>query len=340
MELQGSQDASTRAEQNKVLLGNSLRVAELQLAALTRPPDAKTDDPSPAIATKTVKAPKKSELLEAQFESFRMRYGENHPDMKRLRAEIAMVKKIEQSEAALPPAPPPPAAPVPGKAEASKKAPPTKPQLVVSREMARQIMDLQENITSLKTQIALVDKELEKRIPERERILRQIGEYQQRLNHLPLREQEMAAMNRDYDMAKANYRSLLDKRISAEMATDLERRQKSERFTVLDPAQPPQKPFKPQRSAIAVIGSVLGLAIGLAAACGNEFRKNTLLGEWELPKEYPILGRVPRIRIPEPVSAVPEIKPRRKWRIVAVSGAVFSLLSLMVAGAYLVWKRF
>ena len=40
---------------------------------------------------------------------------------------------------------------------------------------------------------------------------------------------------------KQNYQALLDKSFSIGMAADLEQKQKGERFTVLDPAQVPQK---------------------------------------------------------------------------------------------------
>jgi hypothetical protein len=38
-------------------------------------------------------------------------------------------------------------------------------------------------------------------------------------------------------------------------------------------------------------GLILAITIALAA----EFNKNVVLGEWELPADTPILGRVPRI---------------------------------------------
>ena len=68
-------------------------------------------------------------------------------------------------------------------------------------------------------------------------ILKAIELYQARMEQLPVREQETAALTRDYEMSKTNYKSLLDKKLAAGMATDMEKRQQGERFTMLDPPE-------------------------------------------------------------------------------------------------------
>jgi uncharacterized protein involved in exopolysaccharide biosynthesis len=121
--------------------------------------------------------------------------------------------------------------------------------------------------------------------------------YEGRVQRLPLREQEMSALTRDYDIAKNNYSSLLDKKIAAEMAGDLERRQKAERFTILDPARTPEKPAKPKRPVLYAMSILGSLGLGIVFAMGKGLSRDRLLGEWELPKDVPILGRVPRIEL-------------------------------------------
>jgi uncharacterized protein involved in exopolysaccharide biosynthesis len=140
-------------------------------------------------------------------------------------------------------------------------------------------------------------KEMEARIADRQRILRSIAEYQAKVERLPIREQELAAVTRDYEMSKENYKSLLDKKMSAEMATDMERRQQAEQFTVQDPARIPSEPSKPKRLALNIGVVVAGLVISMAGAFGLELRKQCFLGEWELPPTVPVLGRVPTIVI-------------------------------------------
>jgi hypothetical protein len=90
-------------------------------------------------------------------------------------------------------------------------------------------------------------------------------------------------------------------------------------------------------------GSMFGLVLGLVVGLGNEFRKATLLGEWELPKSTTILGRLPYIEI-NPGTAEHGLhggKRRiRKLRLAILSSAVLSLLGIIVAGLYLVSRRF
>jgi len=102
----------------------------------------------------------------------------------------------------------------------------------------------------------------------------------------------LTALSRDYEIAKANYKSLLDKRIAAGMATDLERRQQGERFTMIDPAQVPVKPFAPDRPTWAGVSCGFSLLLAVIAGLAREMKRNVLLGEWELPPEITILGRI------------------------------------------------
>jgi hypothetical protein len=89
---------------------------------------------------------------------------------------------------------------------------------------------------------------------------------------------------------------LLQKKLAAGIATDMERSQKSERFAVVDPARMPQKPERSKRLIFGIGGSIAGLIIGLLAGFVLEFRKQAFLGEWELPAGTVVLGRIPRIR--------------------------------------------
>src|SRR5260370_15244017 len=126
---------------------------------------------------------------------------------------------------------------------------------------------------------------------------------QARLRRLTMREQERAEVTREYEMSKANYKSLQDKIFAADMATEMERHQKSERFTVLDPAQTPEKPVSHDRPLFAGIGSFAGLLLSVGFWLFCDIRKNKLLGEWELPDGAVVLGRVPYLGVTQRVSA-------------------------------------
>jgi uncharacterized protein involved in exopolysaccharide biosynthesis len=254
----------------------------------------------------SAQAPKQSEALEDQLAQARARFTEDHPEVIRLRKGVENAKRAEsQRQAAkldtlLSSAQPAPGANLNRKELASVSEPP---------EIAR----ARQQLAGLNAQVKGSDTEIEARKAEQQRILHDLSLYQGRIEHLPVREQEMAQITRDYEMSKENYKSLLDKKMAAEMALDMERRQQSERFTVLDRARLPEKPVKPNRPQLYAIGSGLALALALTMGFSAELRQNVILGEWELPEGVPILGRLPHIEVTiGSLSTKPKV---RGWRL-------------------------
>jgi uncharacterized protein involved in exopolysaccharide biosynthesis len=82
----------------------------------------------------------------------------------------------------------------------------------------------------------------------------QIAFYERRIEDTPRREQELILLTRDYDNQEKNYRSLLDKKIQAQLAENLERKQQGEQFKILDPA----RLLKNHLSPIAIKSSYVG----------------------------------------------------------------------------------
>jgi len=196
--------------------------------------------------------------LKRDLESARARYTENHPDV------ISLKRKIAQIE--------------PKAKEALKK----QEEMIAEREReaAVQAQSLAPARTSVRPPVRQVDPLVErllmqyneqynaalleaKRLREEEKDLKeQIRLYQLRVEETPKREQELLLLTRDYDLLKANYQSMLDKKIQAQMAESLERKQQGEQFKILDPARLPEKPVKPDRNRILMIGAFIGLVSG------------------------------------------------------------------------------
>jgi hypothetical protein len=335
-ELLGNQDAINRAEQNKIVLENTLRVAEASEAMLMRTIQQATTpvpagSPAPRYETNPFPAPlpppSRSETLTRQLENLRIRYQEEHPEIRRLKLELEAALVQEAQEAAAAPKDPP----KPTAAQTAKSAPvpdakplPAPPQLVAELNRER------ERIAGAKTQLALAVKELDGRTADRQRILRNIAEYQGKLERLPMREQEMASITRDYENSKQNYRSLMEKKMSAELAAEMERRQQAERFTLQDPARVPTRPVKPNRQMLNMAAIVAGLAAGLVIALGTELRKSQFLGEWELPAGVTVLGRVPTIVIANP--AQPAHRRPHGVRAGASTAAMLSAVAALLTG--------
>jgi len=150
-------------------------------------------------------------------------------------------------------------------------------------------------VRDLRLQIADANEEMAKQNAERDRILRLMDGYQSRLEQVALLELEMAPLNREYEMAKGNYRSLLEKKASAEMASDMERKTDRNGFTIIDVPRVPKVPSGPPRRLFATIGLLLSGCLGVVIAILADKRKNVILGEWELGTDVNILGRIPSL---------------------------------------------
>lgn len=113
-------------------------------------------------------------------------------------------------------------------------------------------------------------KELEARQDRIRRLLEQVKDYEGRVERTPMREQELSVLVRDYDNMQKNYQALLDKRLNARLAENLEKRQKGEQFRILDPANLPVAPESPKQYLILLGGLVVGCGLGGGAAFALE----------------------------------------------------------------------
>jgi uncharacterized protein involved in exopolysaccharide biosynthesis len=295
MELSGVQDALNRGEQNKMVLQNSLEMAENSEATIARSLQRSTAIPAtpdaPVLVSPSIaRRPSRADELAVQLQSLRIRYSNEHPDVRRAVRELERVRALEEQALAE-------EAKANNLNQKQSQPPSQKPEPVVASLVTPELLRARERTATLRTQMSALDREIARLHVERSRILRDVASYQSRVERLPLREQEMAALTRDYEISKGHYRSLLDKKIAAEMASELERRQKAEKFTILDPARVPEKPAKPNRMLLYAVVTVAGTVLGIVSAVGRELLRDRFLGEWELPKEIAVLARVPHIAL-------------------------------------------
>jgi polysaccharide biosynthesis transport protein len=147
----------------------------------------------------------------------------------------------------------------------------------------------------IESQIAALDQEVQKH-EEREKDLKsQIEYHQSALERAPGVEQQLAAITRDYQNAEDEYKNLQDRKFSADMSSDVETRQKAERFVILEPAQPPFRPYQPNRPLIDGLGLAGGLLVALALVLALELLDETMKTEREVGERFqvPIFGEIP-----------------------------------------------
>ena len=152
------------------------------------------------------------------------------------------------------------------------------------------------------------------------------------MDAVPLREEQLVELTRNYDISKANYQALLDKSFSIDMAADLEQKQKGERFTVLDPAQVPQKQVTPNRKALIPLSGFVAFGLSILLVLAKETLSPAIKTEMELlsllPVSARVIGLIPRIEI--------AADARRDRRLAISASLVCILLCLSLIGV--IWR--
>jgi len=288
-ELLGVQDAIGRAQQNKLLYDSALAMSQESIRNLRSIPRRSSDgsrESATAVRPVTELDKLRSELSEAE-----LRYKDGHPEIQRLKADIARLENARRENAASEtPAPAASARPAVAPADAESSSDPMRESMLSSERLKAE---------STRAQIAMAEQEIRSLEQRRRQLILDSAEIQSRIQKIPIREEQLTTITRDYETCKTSYQSLLDKKLAADVATNMERGEKAERFVMLDLARPPEKPIRPRRAMLATGGSLFWLALGMSLAFVRELRKNAFLGEWELPVGTVVLGNVPELSLPK-----------------------------------------
>ena len=213
-------------------------------------------------------AQKRVEDLDNQLTADRsLGYTDKHPDIQRLQQELKQARADLQAAKTQQPA----------NNEEALRADPQYRAKVQERDLAQlHIRELQS---------------------ASEAAQRQIGSYQKRVETAPVAEQELASLEREYQLEKVRYTDLTARFGNAQMAEDVARKQGGERFSVLYPAGLPKEPIEPQPTKIMAMAVVAGLVLGACAAIGREFLDRSVHDSRALQNEFelPVLGEIPRI---------------------------------------------
>jgi uncharacterized protein involved in exopolysaccharide biosynthesis len=182
------------------------------------------------------------------------RLGPEHPDVLRAQREVELlsqeIARAESSTASL--------------GEGSSRAP-DNPVFI-----------------NILTQIRSTEAEIESLRANRAQVNQSISEYERRIGMAPVVEKGYNELTRDYESAKGRYKDLLNQYMQARVAQVMEDKEKGERFILKDPAYLPEKPFKPNRPPIMILGFILGAGAGFGLAAGREFMDRSVKSVEEL----------------------------------------------------------
>jgi polysaccharide chain length determinant protein (PEP-CTERM system associated) len=217
------------------------------------------------------------------------RYTEQYPEIRRLKGEISelenRISMTRESEK--------PAVVTATRATGRGQAPGTSsPARNTAGGRER------EDLRRLRAQLTGLDTEIASLKGEREKIQKNIAMMDARVEKAPRREQEMISLSRDYENLKRQYDTILRNKLDAEVAQNLEKRQKGEQFQILDPANLPAEPFTPNRPKIFGMAMIAAFLIGVGGTFGLEIINPTLRGTSDFRHFFDlyVLGSIPAIR--------------------------------------------
>jgi hypothetical protein len=161
-----------------------------------------------------------------------------------------------------------------------KSGPPDNPAFIT---LSAQLASTRVDIQSLQRQIAKLNAEAD--------------EYRRRIAATPKVEEEYGALIVARTSTQAKLNDLMRKLQEAQVAHGLEKEQKGERFTLIDPPRLPEKPYKPNRLAIMLIGIVLGVGAGVGFAALREFSDDAVHSgaQLEAATQFQVLAGIPVI---------------------------------------------
>ena len=142
----------------------------------------------------------------------------------------------------------------------------------------RPISEQDTGVAQLRSQLSANKLEIDN-LHRRSRNYGQCSSYESRLNITPVREQELTAIQRDYDLLKLHYGELLKKEQESQLATDLEKRQEGQQFRLADPPNLPTIPSSPKRLKISLVGLLAGVICGCVLAFLVDLRNSSFHSE-------------------------------------------------------------
>lgn len=284
--------------------------------------------------------------LRLRLISLQSTLSEKHPDVRRLKNEIreleaqvgkpddsvAKIKRLSELEGQL--------------ADLKGKLGPKHPDVIkLSREVGVLSKEVDKLLTekataevaeekpdnpayiNLRTQIVSADIKLKSLRQEKKKTQEKIEEYQRKIETAPLVEKEYNILTLDYESARRRYDEIMNKLLEARIAQGMEKTQRGKRFTITEPAYLPEKPYKPNRIAIILIGFVLALGAGAGLAGAQEYADNSV----KTVNEVKDLTGVPVF------SVIPLMETDKERRVRSVKRMVLILAAVGVIVLVLNW---
>lgn len=293
---------------------SELLVIQRELTDLTGTSAGTGGDVGDVVDTTPLTTPYDEPLAKARatLAALEERLTADHPDVSRARRTVAdLEEKVQAAQLRRPLSP------------TAVPQPNTRENFAANARRSR-IAELRQREQLMSSQIANKQKDIAVRQG-------QAASYQGRVDAAPAREAELISVVRDYETLKERYNTLLVRSEEAKVAANMERRQVSEQFRIVDPPRVPEQPYSPDRMRLTLLGAASGLGFAVLLVGILEYRDTTFRTDQDLIQALalPVVAVVPNLL----TAAERHALRRRRWMLSSAS-----LVVLLVAGVVLFWK--
>jgi len=252
------------------------------------------------------------DALQRELDSLLRKYTDQHPDVvatKRLIGQLEEQRKaeIDARKKAL--------------ASAGRKGPTPVDQNPVFQQMKISLADAEATVASARAKLAGLEAQ-QKSLKSQAQLVPQV-------------EAEYVQLNRDYDVQKQTYQSLLARRESASMGKDVQDTSGAQ-FRVIDPPRVSPQPVAPNRLGLIGLALAFSLASGVFASLAASQLMPTFHEARSLREisKRPILGMVSML----PSEALFRKQRRRSWMFAGGFAGLIAAFSAVFAFALLVGR--
>src|SRR3989344_1468739 len=233
--------------------------------------------------------------LRAELAAAREKYSKDHPDVIRLTKMVSSLEANLKAETEVPEA-------------AVAKAKPENPAYIM-----------------VKAQLDGINNDKQSLFVKRGALKEKLTDYEKRMTQIPEVERKYLTLHRDYQNSIIRYQELKAKQMQAEVGQQLEKERKGERFSLIDPAQLPEQPIKPNRPAIIILGFLLSIASGFGYVTVIETMDTSVRGTYGVivALNAPPLSVIPYKRNSEDLR---RLEKRKKTAIFAFTGGIVLLI--------------
>jgi hypothetical protein len=143
----------------------------------------------------------------------------------------------------------------------------------------------------------------------------------------PQVQRALTSLTRDYENTLNKYNEIQAKEMEARLSESLEEGRKAERFSLIEPPVRPERPAKPNRRKIALLGIILAGGAALALVILLEALDHRVRGVAAMTR---LFGDRPLVAIPF-IPTRAEVERRRKLQWGALGGALATGFMVLMA---------